>query len=229
MSQQQLILDLGRTPEQRFETYFAGPNAEVLASARAFADGTLPAHSLVIHGPPGCGKTHILNSAVHTMSARGLRVHHAVIAQWSERDEGELPSTVDVIVADGDQSALPPALEAALFTWYNARVTPHGGKMIVALRPPLSASEVRDDLRTRLAAGLVVRLLPLDDVGLRDALAAHARARGIVLNDHVLQYLVTRFSRDMGTLTALLDGLDTLSLAEKRAITLPLLRTLIGT
>jgi DnaA-homolog protein len=227
MTAQQLILDLGRVPEQRFETYFAGPNAEALANARAFADGALNARSVVVHGPPGCGKSHVVNAMAHTINARGLRVYRATLEDWLDRNEQELPPEADVVVADGDQASLPAALEAALFTWYNARAT-HGGKMIVALRPPLSASEVRDDLRTRLAAGLVLRLSALDDNGLRAAVSAHAQARGIALNENVLQYLVTRFSRDMGTLTALLDGLDSLSLAEKRAITLPLLRTLVG-
>jgi DnaA-homolog protein len=122
-------------------------------------------------------------------------------------------------------------VEGALFNWYNANAAVggnNGGKVIVALRPPLAGSEIRDDLRTRLAAGLVVRLSALDDNELKLALAHHARARGLELNDGVLQYLVTRLTRDMGTLTALLDGLDTLSLAEKRAISIPLLRTLIS-
>ncbi len=226
MTSRQLILDLGRTPEQRFETYFTGPNAESAATARAFAEGTLNARSLVVHGPPGCGKTHIVNAVAHTMSARGLRVWQAdPQAQYGE--DFALPDNVDAIIADGAHASLSPALEGALFTWYNAHAY-DAGKVIVALRPPLAASEIRDDLRTRLAAGLVVRLSPLDDAGLKDALLSHARARGISLNDNVLQYLVTRFNRDMGTLTALLDGLDSLSLAEKRAITLPLLHTLVG-
>ncbi len=225
---QQFILDLGQAPAPRFETFFAGPNAEALATVRGFADGTLAARSLVLHGPPGCGKSHLISATSHQMSALGLSVHHADLEVWFDADERmALPEEADVVVADGAHASLPPALEGALFTWYNARAA-QGGKVIVALRPPLAGSEIRDDLRTRLAAGLVVRVSALDDAGVKAALAGHARARGIALNENVLQYLVTRLSRDMGTLTALLDGLDSLSLSEKRAISLPLLRTLIG-
>lgn len=227
MTAQQLTLDLGRAPEQRFDTFFPGPNAEALASVRGFGYGTLHARSLVLHGPPGSGKTHLINACAHALASRGLRVHHADPEAWTDPERPEtLPENVDAVVADGNHSCLPSALEAALFTWYNARAT-QGGLMLVALRPPLAASEMRADLRTRLAAGLVVRLLPLDDAHLRQALSVHAQARGLSLNESVLQYLVTRFSRDMGTLTAIVEGLDTLSLAEKRAISLPLLRTLI--
>jgi DnaA-homolog protein len=226
----QIPLALGIAPVQRFETFFAGPNAESVATARAFAEGVLKARSLVVHGPPGCGKTHILNAAAHALAARGLRVHAIDLVQ--NFDEGyTIPDGFDVILADGAHASLPPPVEGALFNWYNTHAAVdgnNGGKVIVALRPPLAGSEIRDDLRTRLAAGLVVRLAALDDTELKLALAHHARARGLELNDGVLQYLVTRLTRDMSTLTALLDGLDTLSLAEKRAISIPLLRTLIS-
>lgn len=230
MTTKQIPLPLGEPPAQRFETFFGGPNAESVATARGFADGVLNARSLVVHGPPGCGKSHILNAVAHTLSARGLKVHAIDLVQ--DFDESyTLPDDADAIIADGAHASLPPPVEGALFNWYNAHAAVdgnNGGKVIVALRPPLAGSEIRDDLRTRLAAGLVVRLSALDDNELKLALAHHARARGLDLNDGVLQYLVTRLTRDMGTLTALLDGLDTLSLAEKRAISIPLLRTLIS-
>jgi DnaA-homolog protein len=224
MTSRQLTLDLGSAPAQRFDSFFAGPNAEALATVRGFAEGTLPARSLTLHGPPGSGKSHLVAAAAHAIAAAGQKVWATDV---NTSDDPTLPEDADVIIADGAHASLPPALEGALFNWYNSRAY-FGGRIIVAIRPPLAASEIRDDLRTRLAAGLVVRVVPLEDASLTAALAAHARARGIELNSGVLQYLVTRFSRDMGTLTAIVDGLDTLSLAEKRAITLPLLRTLIG-
>ncbi len=226
MSTKQIPLPLGEPPAQRFETFFGGPNAESVGTARGFAEGVLNARSLVVHGPPGCGKSHVLNAVAHTLSARGLKIHAIDLVQDFD-DNYSLPDDVDAIVADGAHASLPPPVEGALFNWYNAHAL-NGGKLIVALRPPLAGSEIRDDLRTRLAAGLVVRLSALDDTELKLALAHHARARGLELNDGVLQYLVTRLTRDMGTLTALLEGLDTLSLAEKRAISIPLLRTLIS-
>ncbi len=42
-------------------------------------------------------------------------------------------------------------------------------------------------------------------------------------------YLLTHYRRDMPSLMALLDALDRFSLEQKRAVTLPLLRTLLAT
>ncbi len=55
-----------------------------------------------------------------------------------------------------------------------------------------------------------------------------ARERGIALADDVPAYLLTHFRRDMPSLMALLDALDRFSLEQKRAVTLPLLRTMLA-
>jgi DnaA family protein len=58
-------------------------------------------------------------------------------------------------------------------------------------------------------------------------LRERARARGIDLDDAALDWLFTRRKRDIPSLLALLDGIDAASLAAKRRITLPFLRSLL--
>ena len=64
----------------------------------------------------------------------------------------------------------------------------------------------------------------LTDDEKRDALAAHARARGFALSDEVAAYLLTHARRDMPSLIQALDALDRYSLETGRAITVPLLK-----
>ena len=52
---------------------------------------------------------------------------------------------------------------------------------------------------------------------MRAALRREADRRGIFLSDEVMDYLLTRFARDLKHLMALLDRLDEFSLASKRA------------
>ena len=63
---------------------------------------------------------------------------------------------------------------------------------------------------------------------MRAALRREADRRGIFLSDEVMDYLLTRFARDLKHLMALLDRLDEFALASKRAITVPLLRADAG-
>jgi DnaA family protein len=51
----------------------------------------------------------------------------------------------------------------------------------------------------------------------------------VFLSDEVMDYMLRRFSRDLGSLMQLLDMLDGFALRNKRAITIPLLKTMLET
>jgi DnaA family protein len=125
-----------------------------------------------------------------------------------------------VLVLD-DAERLAEARQVALFNAFNERafelivVSAHAAPKDVALRR---------DLATRLATGLTYRLQALSDDEKRDALAAHARARGFALTGEVASYLLTHGRRDMPSLMQALDALDRYSLETGRPITVPLLK-----
>ena len=83
---------------------------------------------------------------------------------------------------------------------------------------------LRDDLRTRLAWGLVIEVLPLADEDKPDALAAFARERGFRLEPEAIAYLLAHGRRDMPSLVQALVALDQRSLALQRPISVPLIR-----
>jgi DnaA family protein len=58
-------------------------------------------------------------------------------------------------------------------------------------------------------------------------LRQQADERGIFLSDEVMDFMLTRFSRDLGSLVQLLDQLDGYALQTQRAITVPLLKSML--
>ena len=58
-------------------------------------------------------------------------------------------------------------------------------------------------------------------------LRQEADARGVFLGDEVMDFMLTRFSRDLGSLMQLLDQLDGYALQTKRAITIPLIKSML--
>jgi DnaA family protein len=87
---------------------------------------------------------------------------------------------------------------------------------------------VREDLRTRLGWGHVFALAPPGESEVRAVLRREADRRGTFLSDDVMDYLLTRFARDLKHLMAQLDRLDAFSLSTKRAITVPLLKQMLA-
>ena len=49
-----------------------------------------------------------------------------------------------------------------------------------------------------------------------------------MLTEDVVDFMLTRFSRDLGSLSQFLDHLDGYSLVEKRAITIPLIKSMLS-
>ena len=71
-------------------------------------------------------------------------------------------------------------------------------------------------------------LQPLAEPEVRAALRREADGRGLFLSDDVMDYLLTRFERDLKHLMAQLDRLDTFSMATQRAITVPMLKLMLA-
>ena len=82
-------------------------------------------------------------------------------------------------------------------------------------------------LRTRLGWGHVFHLQLLDDDQRREVLLKHAQALGMHLGKDLLDYLLSRFSRDLGHLIHLLEQLDNYALQTQRPLTIPLLRAML--
>lgn len=125
-----------------------------------------------------------------------------------------------------DVHALDTAQQQAAFNWFVNAQTQQIAVLAAGSLPPTDL-KLRDDLRTRLGWGCVFALQALDEPQRRAVLRERAQARGIVLGDEVVDFLLHRFSRDLGSLMELLDLLDGYALQTKRAITIPLIKSMM--
>jgi DnaA family protein len=73
----------------------------------------------------------------------------------------------------------------------------------------------------------VFQLQVLSEPERRAVLRQAADARGVFLGDEVMDFILTRFSRDLGSLMQLLDQLDQYALRTQRAVTIPLIRSML--
>lgn len=208
---QQLLLELSPPPLPTLENFCAGRNGAALQALRgALEDGE---RFVFLWGPGGSGKTHLLRGFA---AAAGAAYVPAASADWTQV-EGLAAAAVD------DVARLGAAAQVALFDLCN-RLRASDGALATSGEAPPAQLELRADLRSRLASGIVLQLHPLSDEEKAAALHRHANERGIALEKDVVGYLLTHFDRDMGTQIAALDTLDRYSLERKRAITLPLLK-----
>jgi DnaA family protein len=219
----QIPLAIGPAPLPSFEGFVPGANAAALQHLQALPDQRGPTAPVYLWGAPGSGKTHLLHALAHQLQRGGQRVG------WFDASD-PLPWTLQpdwaLVVIDHCDGLAPAAQQAAFALFVEAGT--HGVQIAAGGRLPPVDLPLRDDLRTRLAWGHVFALQPLSEAETRSALRREADRRGIFLSDEVMDYLLTRFSRDLKTLMQWLDRLDEFSLARARPVTVPLLRLMLA-
>ncbi|SDD10485.1 DnaA regulatory inactivator Hda [Aquimonas voraii] len=228
MSVPQLPLNL-RAPQVAGFEDFEG-SVEAVALLRACARGEASGH-VFLDGPPGSGRSHLLLSTVAEARRAGREVQYLPLAVLGERAVDALQAVegTGLIALDDLQAVVGEReREVALFALHN-RAHDRGGQLVYAAdASPQGLPLVLPDLRSRLQQCSRFSLGALDDEARRRVLKHRAHARGLELDEPVLDYLFRRHSRDLQTLTRLLDRLDRESLAAQRRITVPFLRTLLG-
>ena len=116
--------------------------------------------------------------------------------------------------------------EAALFS-LTERMRAAGGLQVCAANVPPGRLGLRlPDLTSRLAWGTVYSLQSLGDAEKLEAVRLRAHNRGFDMPEDVVQYILSRYPRDMRSLFDLLDRIDRASLTHQRRVTIPFLREL---
>ena len=219
----QIPLPITPPPAEGFDSLVVGRNAAAVLHLRSLPLAAGASAPVYLWGDAGSGKTRLLRALAVQRQAEGERVgwFDAADALPWELDDGwglVVVDRCDRLDADHQQAAFALFVEAGT----------HGVQWAAAGRLPPVDLPLRDDLRSRLGWGHIFALQPLAEGETRAALRREADRRGIFLSDEVMDYLLTRFRRDMGHLMTLLDRLDGFALAEQRPVTVPLLKKMLA-
>ena len=218
--QQQLLLDLKLEQAPAFENFVVGRNEELLGRLEALKAGR-SFDAIYLWGNEGCGKSHLLAAtALESATSRPVVMLNAA------NIGGELAAVAGGLIIIDDVEQLEPEAQIALFRVFNAARLIGIALLLAGRLPPLELA-LREDLRTRIGQNLIYEVQTLSDTEKSAALRRHALLRGMRLDDGIVHYLMRHGRRDLPSLMAMLDGLDRLSLEQKRPLTLPLLRELM--
>lgn len=223
----QLALDIGLVTGPSLHNFLAGPNLAVLQHLQLWVgnDKRSPVPCYV-WGESGSGKTHLLRGVQAALRDQGCPVG------WMDAAQSD-PIAFDekwrVVLLD-DVHLYTAVQQQAAFNWFVNATTPGDGQqrwvLAAGLVPPQDL-RLREDLRTRLGWGHIYQLHVLSDAERRAVLRQQADERGVFLSDEVMDFMLHRFSRDLGSLIQLLDQLDGYALQTQRAITIPLLKSML--
>lgn len=194
MSQFALPLEY-RSADGEADFYISEANADAVAMLDRWPDW--PARTLVLVGPEGAGKSHLLR-----LFAR--RCGDAV--------------------AIFDDADAPGRDEAAMFHAWNAAQAGGAGLLLAARTPPPAWGISLPDLRSRLAAAALASIDAPDDALLAEIVAKAFRARGLRVSPIVIDYMIPRIERSFAAAASAVAAIDAAALAGQRGVTVPLVR-----
>ena len=219
----QLPLDLGHRQALGREDFLV---AECNRDATAWIDRWPDWQTLVVHGGPGCGKSHL--AAVWQSRAQARVLSPDLLAASRPED---LAGPCGRVLDDGDwglSSTVPGFDQEALLHWYNLQVECGGSLLITAPTPPANWTTSLADLRSRLRAIPVVEIGPPDDALLAAVMVKHFADRQLDVGADVIGFLTARLERSFEACRRAVEALDAEAMAQGRAITVPLARQVLA-
>jgi len=182
---------------------------------------------LVIVGPGGCGKTHLVDGLCERVRHRAAV--GAVVAQTAE----QFTTAFLQALHGGQAAAFRRTCRAAelfaiddlqFFAGRNARATVtelchtidallRRGRQVVLVadRDPDTITELGADLQARLRGGISARIQPADEASRRGIVVSLAARRGLELPDDVVAFVATRLVRHSRELVGAVNRLEAAS------------------
>lgn len=210
----QYLLPLPHAPRYTAESFIiSASNKSAWDWLHAWPDW--PGGALLLHGPAGCGKTHLAQLWRQA-------------AEAAESSGAELPATPPSGAAHWLLEDIDRGTDARrLFHWLNY-VREQGGTLLLTSRLPAAQLPFTlKDVTSRLLAMPAAEIQPPDDAVLEGALRKQAIDRQLPLDEDVIAYLLPRMERSFAGMRHLLERIDQASLAQKRPVTIPLVKKLL--
>lgn len=222
MSRSQLPLALNPPRRPAFDNFVTGPNRAVVGTLR---DGLEPGGWYFLCGTPGTGRTHLLTAA---FDACRKHAGSAVFLSLSDTRHRSLLDHVGgdwLMIDDVDALAGDAEGELALF---NALNRWRGERSTVVMSGQGREGLELPDLRSRLGQATRLTLTPLDEAGLGELIVLLAREHEVILGRGCVDYLLSRAPRNAGRLTEIMEQCALLALAERRTVSIPLVREVLS-
>ncbi|MBE7637151.1 hypothetical protein GUA87_09875 [Sneathiella sp. P13V-1] len=207
-----------RAANGREDFLVSEPNAEAVAWIDRWPDW--PGPYLLLVGPGQSGKSHL--GQVWAKKSNAVTLQASDLQDLDITALNELTSQPLLLEDIGEGVD-----EQSLFHLYNL-VKEKGSCVLMTSRTVVSEWELTlPDLKSRMGAVQVVRIGEPDDMLFSSVLLKHFMDKQLQVTPEVLQYLVSRLERSFEAASKTVDDIDLLSLAQKRNITIPLVRSIL--
>ena len=225
---QQLALEFPHRPSLCREDFMvAGCNQEAVGTIDLWP--AWPYFAVCIYGPSGCGKTHLANvfaQKVALATNHPYRIPFIKASQITKEMPHTLFETSRQIVIEELQTLSD---QEALFHLYNTYRDLGGNILFTSEIAPARLDFGLKDLKSRLNIVPALEIKAPDDELLMALLLKLFTDRQITPSPELLDYLLKNMQRSFSYARKLVEEIDNISLAKKRAISIAIAKEAIAT
>jgi chromosomal replication initiation ATPase DnaA len=213
----QLAFEFPNRPAFGAEDFLVAPsNEEAIVWLDRWPDWPLPA--LILYGPPGCGKTHLVHVWQVRSGAAVVLPEALTIARVPE-----LAGSARALAVDGADEAE----ERALLHLVNLASERRAQLLLTARSAPQFWPTALADLRSRLLAMPAVAVGTPDDGLIAAVLLKLFADRQLTVGEEVVAYLLRHMERSLAAARRIVAALDHAALAAHRRVTVNLARQVL--
>lgn len=219
----QLPLDLGsRAALGRADFLIGAPNAAAVQMIDRWPEW--PSPLMMISGPAASGKSHL--AAVWREKANAEMIRPEMLLS---RTAEQIAAAGKNIVLDGlDPWLGDRTAETTLFHLYNIFWSEKRSLLATMRMAPAQTEFVVPDLASRVRAALSVSIQAPDDMLLASILIKQFSDRQLAVNNDVISYVLPRMERSFAAARDIAQRADSIALAEKKPISIPLMRRVLA-
>lgn len=209
---EQLSLDLPVRPALGRDDFFVS-DANAMAVALVENWPNWSSGKLVISGPAGSGKTHLVHVWTNLSNGR--------VVEATKLSEADIPklATNPVAVENVHLIASDPKAQHALFHLHNLVLAEGNTLLLTGIQAPKHWGLSLPDLASRMQGTMNATLSDPDDMLLSVLLAKLFNDRQLVPTPDTIPYLVKQIDRSYAAARDVVEDLDRASLSEKKPIT----------
>jgi DnaA family protein len=175
------------------------------------------------------GKTHLLKSWInHKLELNQDAIYVNINSISSDNIIRNLFKYYDYIAID-DIDLLDDKKQIEVFDLFNNIKLNNLNKFLVTSSGLNfeNNNSIRIDLKTRILSGLNLLLRSPDDEEIMTILKLYIKNQGIAINDNEIKYMISHYTRNIGSLINTIRNIVEIAMLEKRNITIPFIKSVI--
>ena len=217
----QIPIDFTFFSKKSFDNFIVGDNKNLFDSLYNLKNTD---QIILIYGAKASGKTHLCEATLNIFPDNSCFINnHSSLMNQSLGDHYDL-----VVIDDLDEIISSNETEEMLFSVLNNQMLHNKSAIITSTKVVSECNIGLQDLSSRLLSDKIFTISDLDDSDKISMMVSFCTQRGLEINQKVLEYIINNCSRDLYFLCALIKNIDSVSLSERRKITIPFIKKVIS-